>query len=234
MFGLFGKKKSNQATSDSTADSKTQAQMPKGYTPPKGAPTPTRKEAERARRRPLISSDASLSKEEQKAQNAERRARSNEIYKLQQHALRTGDEKHMPAQYRGKVRRWARDYVDASAPFSQWFMPVALLMLPVLFMATKYPQFAYWATVTIYTAFGLMTLQAILVVQRTKLLVKHRFGEDNYPRWLGWQLFARCVYLPNWRLPRPMVKRGEYPEGSSKEDVKAAREAKKANRAGKK
>lgn len=197
----------------------------KGYTPSKGAPTPRRKDAQKARQRPIVSSTATMTKEEKKAWKAENRAKSNELYHKQQHAMRTGDEKNMPYAHRGPVRRWTRDYIDASAPLAQWFMPVALLMLPVIFLTGRFPTFSYWATITIYILFLIMLVQLVMIVRKGKKLAAYRFGAHQLPSGLFFQMLGRGMYMPNWRLPKPQVKRGEFPPGATKEDYRAAKAA---------
>lgn len=228
---MFGKKKQqSEATAEEQVTAVTGADR-KGYTPSKGAPTPRRKDAQKARQRPIIASTVAMTKEEKKALKAENRARSNEAYQKQQHAMRTGDEKNMPISHRGPVRRWTRDYIDASAPFAQWFMPIALLMLPTLFLANRFPTVSYWATITIYVLFVVMLVQLFFIVRKGKKLATYRFGADQIPSGLSFQMVGRGMYMPNWRLPKPQVKRGEFPEGATSEDLRKAKAAEKAAKA---
>src|SRR6266508_5853131 len=73
----------------------------------KGRPTPTRKEAEAARkaayRKPRNRREATqLQRERSRAE----RVRVHE-------AMKSGDDRYLPAPDKGQVRRLARDYVDA-------------------------------------------------------------------------------------------------------------------------
>ncbi len=201
---------------------------PKGYNPAKGAPTPRRKDVEAQRRRPLVADRTALTKDEKKKRKAEDRARSNELYQTQQQAMRTGDERNMPHQHRGKVRRWGRDFIDAASPLAGYFMPLALLLLPTIFLQARFPDFMQWVTLGIYIIFFVMFIQAIFVVRRCKLLATHHFGSDEVPSGFTMQMFGRAFYLRNWRLPKPQVKRGEYPEGATRADLAEAKAAKKA------
>ncbi|VEI12538.1 DUF3043 domain-containing protein [Trueperella bialowiezensis] len=225
---MFGPKKNKEENRDLAPKKKA---LPKGYTPAKGAPTPRRKDVEAARRRPLVSDTKSLTREERRARKAESRAKSNEIYRKQQEAMRTGDERNMPIQHRGPERRFARDFVDASGPLSAFFMPVALMILPLMFLQPKWPDVIIPIVWTMYGVFLLMTIVAFMTGYRAKLLVEYRF--DNVPRGLMLQMVGRAFYLRRWRLPSPQVARGEYPDGGSPADLKAARKARRAKKKGK-
>ena len=63
----------------------------------KGRPTRSRKEAEEARRRPLVPTDRKLAKKQSKEKRAE-------AYARQQEALETGDERYLPVRDKGRPR----------------------------------------------------------------------------------------------------------------------------------
>ncbi|MBM7825525.1 hypothetical protein JOD55_001352 [Arcanobacterium pluranimalium] len=226
---MFGSKKDTSAH-DATA---TQLQdghesTPKGYTPKKGVPTPKRKAVEAANRRPIVADRTKLSKEAKKAQRAENRRRSNELYYKQQQAMRTGDENNMPVQHRGKLRKWARNYVDASGPISGWFMPIAIALIPLMIVQLRFPQIVNFVAIALYVVFFAMLVHAVIIVRRAKVLAGYRYGFDQVPRGFTMQMLGRAFYVRRWRLPAAQVKRGEFPPGSSKEDLKAAKQAAKA------
>ncbi|QRV02853.1 DUF3043 domain-containing protein [Arcanobacterium phocisimile] len=221
---MFGQKK------DSTPATPEVGVVPqeKGYTPPKGTPTPKRKEAQKARRRPIVASTSALTKEEKRKLRAENRAKSNELYYRQQTAMRTGDEKNMPPAHRGRVRRWGRDYIDASAPWGQWFMPLVIPLLLLAVFMSYWPQVAFLAIVGLYAVFIVMVIQLAWIVRKAKILATYKFGADEIPSGFSMQMFSRGMYMPRWRLPSPQVKRGEFPTGGSKEDYRAAKAARKS------
>lgn len=215
---MFGSKKTSNLENSALASPKETTR--KGYTPAKGVPTPRRKDVQARNRRPLVSDVKSLSKEERRQRKAEERARSNELYQKQQHAMRTGDERHMPAQHKGPIRAFGRNYVDASAPISAFFMPVALLLLPIMFFQGRFPQIVIPMVWGMYVVFLLMLIHAIWVARRAKKLALHKFGE--VPPGFLFQMLGRAFYLRRWRLPSPQVARGQFPPGGSREDLKAA------------
>ncbi|MFP7696044.1 DUF3043 domain-containing protein [Trueperella sp. LYQ143] len=225
---MFGFKKQTQ--SQQPHDSQQEAPLPKGYTPAKGAPTPRRKDVQAARRRPLIADTSSMSRSEKRAVRAEQRARSNELYHKQQEAMRTGDERNMPPQHQGRERAWARNYIDATGPYSSMFMPLALLLIPVMFLQYRWPRVFIPVIWVIYALFIAMMVYAVYLARKTKMLAEYHFG--SLPRGFFMQMLGRCFYVRRWRLPVPQVKRGEFPKGSSRQDVKAARQARRNGRRG--
>lgn len=222
-MAVFGSKKTSDLE-DSSLTAPVQTRR-KGYTAAKGAPTPRRKDVEARNRRPLVADTKSLSKAEKRQRKAEERARSNELYEKQQRAMRTGDERNMPAQHRGPIRAFGRNYVDAAAPISAFFMPVALLLLPIMLFQGRFPQIVIPMVWGMYAVFLIMTAHAILVSRRAKKLAVHKFGE--VPSGFFFQMLGRCFYLRRWRLPSPQVARGEFPAGGTRQDLKEARVAKK-------
>lgn len=222
MFG--SKKKPEEFPPEETQPTK--ATAPKGYNPSKGSPTPRRRDVEAARRRPLVSDTKSMSRDEKRAYKAEQRARSSEVYQKQQDAMRTGNQSEMPVQHRGAERALARDFVDATGPLSAFFMPIALLILPVMLLQPRWPEVIIPIVWFLYGVFLLMAIIAFITGKRAKDLVEYRFGEA--PKGLLLQMVGRAFYLRRWRLPSPQVARGEYPEGGSPADLKDARRAKRA------
>lgn len=173
----------------------------------KGRPTPTRKEREAANRRPLVPKDRKAAK---KAARAER----NAIWDKEQYAMKTGDEANLPANHRGRVRRWGRDYVDARRSLSSWFMPLALVTLVVLMLMRIDPVIAFWVTIAIYLLFFIMIGDAFLMSRKVKKLAEKKFGEDQVPPGFRWMVATRGFYPRRMRRPIPKVMPGEWPEGA--------------------
>ncbi len=226
---MFGKKKETEA--EVTPEEVTPV-LPKGQSPRKGSPTPKRKQAEAANRRPIVADHRALTKEEKRIRKAEERARSDEAWRKQQQAMKTGDERNMPAQHAGAVRRFARDYLDARSGLAVAFMPMALVLLASIFIQAYWPQIFVYVTLGVYGIFIIMILDSLLAVRNARLLAEGKFGEDKVPPRFFWQIFTRTFYLRRWRLPAPQVKRGEYPAGATKEDLKEARRARKERKKG--
>ena len=228
MFGFKKKESQSQQVVEK------EKPLPKGYTPKKGAPTPTRKEAQARHYHPLVADKTKLTREQKKERRARARAASDAQWQREQKAMREGDEAHMPYQHKGKVRKFGRDYIDASAPISGWFMPVAILLIPFMFLTGRFPALSFYGTIFFYGIFVLMLIHALYIVGKSKKLAAFKFGSANVPRGFRWQMLGRAFYLRRWRLPAAQVKYGEFPEGGTKDDWKRMKAAQKEERAARK
>jgi hypothetical protein len=177
----------------------------------KGRPTPRRREAEQRNRHPVVGSprlSPNATKEERKAAKAaQREALAAERLKARE-AMVTGDERYLPAQHRGPARRWARDYVDARWNLGELLLPLALVIL----LLGLVPQLS---VVTIYLVPALYVFALAVVVngyfmsRRINRMAVERFGESA--RGVGRYAALRSAQVRRFRMPKPMVKRGESP-----------------------
>ncbi|MFH5822999.1 DUF3043 domain-containing protein [Georgenia sp. AZ-5] len=170
----------------------------------KGRPTPKRKVAEARNRRPLVPDDR---------KEAKRRAREarNEAYARQRRAMATGDERYLPARDKGPVRRYVRDYVDARWSVAEFFMPVALLMIVVMFFAGSVPELATVVVFGMYAVLFVAIIDSLIMVFLLKRRLRKKFDEQDIPGWTGFYAFSRSFYWRRLRQPKPQVKRGQFP-----------------------
>lgn len=168
----------------------------------KNRPTPTRKEREAVRRRPLVEADRKAAKTTDKLKRREQTARTRQ-------AMLTGDESALPARDRGPARRYVRDYVDARWSIGEFMLPVMIVVLALSFVGRA------WALTIIYPlVYGLLVVaaaDAFLMWRRTKKRLEAKFGADKLPSGLPWYAVMRAFQMRRTRMPRPLVKRGEYP-----------------------
>ncbi|WP_164719723.1 DUF3043 domain-containing protein [Flaviflexus ciconiae] len=179
----------------------------KAETRGKGRPTPTRKEAEAANRRPLVPKD-------RKAAKREARARRDAEFQREQLAMKTGDEAQLPYAHKGPVRRWARDYIDARFNIASYFFGLALAVLLLVFLQILNPDIAVIAMVILYGVMLIMLIDSFIASGKMKKKAVEKFGDDRVPRGIRWQMFGRTFYPRRWRRPIPMVDRGEWPAGA--------------------
>ncbi len=170
----------------------------------KGRPTPKRKEVEAARRRPLGSTDRKAAAKKQRA--AARTAREREYQ-----ALQTGDERYLPARDKGPVKRWVRDYVDARRSLGEFFLPLSIGMLLATFLTANSVVAGLVTIVVLYLIVAATIIDAFVLSRILKKRLARRFGEQNVPRGSLMYGVLRAFQIRRTRLPKPQVKRGEYP-----------------------
>lgn len=169
-------------------------------TPGKGRPTPKRREQEAANRRPLIADDRKVARQQHKQAVAEERARMRR-------ALDTGEERYLPPRDKGPQRRFARDYVDARWGVGEWLIIGVLVFLGLSFIPTPTMQMA--STVGMLAFVFLVIFEGFWVGRQVKKRVEAKFGVmEPGTRWYA---AMRSTQMRRMRLPRPQVKRGEFP-----------------------
>jgi Protein of unknown function (DUF3043) len=167
----------------------------------KGRPTPTRKEAEAARRARL-----KPPRDRREASRQMRERRRNERMKMQD-ALRSGDERHLPARDRGPVRRFCRDFVDARWNVAEWLLPLLLIILFLSFLGAG-SAFAAWLQVVVWSATIIGTVfDTLLLIWRTRRELHRRFPDENRRGAVAYAVL-RSSQLRRLRLPKPQVDRG--------------------------
>ncbi|WP_158864644.1 DUF3043 domain-containing protein [Leifsonia sp. AG29] len=168
----------------------------------KGAPTPSRREQEAARKRPLVPTDR---KEAARAAR-QKQAEAREKARL---GMAAGDDRYLTARDRGPQRRFVRDYVDARFSIGEFLIPVMLLVIVLTFLP--------WQAVQVYGLFALWAFFLIAVIDCVLLgflvtrRVGEKFGKTKVERGLRWYAAMRALQLRVMRLPKPQVKRGQYP-----------------------
>jgi Protein of unknown function (DUF3043) len=168
----------------------------------KGRATPTRKEAEAARKAYLGGLSGDPKERKKAARDAQRSS-----YDRSRQALRSGDERNYPVRDQGPAKAFVRDYVDGRLRLLELLMPLVILCWATLLMHnTKiyiYSSFVMEIVVVLGIVLG------VYLSQRVKKLVGAQFG-DGEMRGTGFYAFSRAVMPRPLRQPRPRVTmRGE-------------------------
>jgi hypothetical protein len=175
----------------------TQARLKAG----KGAPTPSRAQQEAARKRPLVPNDRKEAAKQARAKAAESRERARV-------GMAVGDERYLPMRDRGPQKKYVRDYVDARFSVGEVLIPVMFAVILLTFIPDAAVQsigiLALWAFFLIAVA-DVVVLGFML---NRKLAAK--FGADKVER-VRWYAAMRALQLRPLRLPKPQVKRRQYP-----------------------
>ena len=137
----------------------------------KGRPTPTRKEAEAARKAALAGTT-----DPRTARKAERSAARQARVEAQQ-ALRSGDEKRLPARDAGPVKAYVRDWVDGRISMGEVFIPVAVLVLVVGFIRVPAVQVVLlWTWLIVLVG---VVVDSLYIVWRLRRTLPQRFPDAD-------------------------------------------------------
>lgn len=204
----------------SASEAKPEPTYPKGYTPPKGRPTPKRHEqeikrgvlrdpdaltpAQRSQRNKDLK--ASMTKEEWKAYKKEQRAENRRANREMQARMDAGDERYLMDRDKGEVRRYVRDWVDARRFFNNYVMPVALVLLLVMLIGTWLPRVATALSALTMVFILAIFIEAFIIGIRANKAVRAKFPETTDTGFgLGMYAFSRANQPRNWRSPKPQV-----------------------------
>lgn len=201
---MFGRRKTTAGTT-ATQDPATH---PEG--PGKNRPTPKRREAEAARKQPLVPASRAAGG----GSKAARQAAREERVKARERMM-LGDEQYLMVRDRGPVRRFARDYVDARWNLAELLLPVMLVVLALSFVGSGLQRTnpgVYGGILAVtYTIVVMSAADAFLMSQRLKRAVRDTFGADTDTKGLAWYAVMRAFQIRRTRVPRPAVKRGQRP-----------------------
>lgn len=187
----------DNSASKTTSEFTTAVDSPIG----KGRPTPSRKEREAANRRPLVPVGKEARKE-QRGRVAEQRNRARI-------GLANGEEKFLPARDKGEQRKYVRDYIDARWSVGEAMIPIMVIVI----LLSLIPAASAFTLVALWGFFVLAIIDCLLVGQRirSKLAAAHG-GADKVEAGLRWYAAMRALQMKPMRLPKPQVKRGEFPK----------------------
>lgn len=167
----------------------------------KGTPTPSRKEAQAARKKnPLIGGD-------KKAANKQARERYRMERAKEMQALRTNDEANLPIRDRGPVRKYIRNYVDARRNFGEYLLIAAIVFILITIISKSLPNVALYAILGLYGLFIISIVDTIIMWRQLKKRLINKFGQDAVRGTLMYAV-TRSLQLRRMRLPKPVVKHG--------------------------
>lgn len=175
---------------------------PQGKPGGKGRPTPSRKEAEAARK-------AQFRKPRNKREAAvQRRQRSRTERVKMQDAMKSGDERYLPAQDKGPVRRFARDYVDARWSLMEFALPVLLVVaLGGMILSTRIAAAAPLINLFFLFMIVAIAIDWIILTRGLKSKLRRTMPEAE-TKGVGFYAVRRTMQMRRWRLPKPQVARG--------------------------
>lgn len=196
--GVFGRNKEAPPAQEvvDSASRSNEAQRAQG----KGAPTPKRSVQQAARKRPLVQTDRKGAREQSRASVRDQRAKMRQ-------ALDTDDERFLPLRDKGPSRRYIRQFVDARINVGEFLMIAALVFVVLSFFQSLAVQsavlMAFWVLIVV------VIVDCILLRRKLRNRLTEKFGAPNQgDLWYG---VTRALQLRRLRLPKPQVRRGQYP-----------------------
>ncbi|NNC10422.1 DUF3043 domain-containing protein [Planctomonas sp. JC2975] len=166
----------------------------------KGHATPSRATREAARKRPLVPADRKAAARDARGKNAEARERARV-------GMAAGDERYLTQRDRGPQRRFVRDYVDARYTVAEFLMPVMLVIIVLTFIPV--PALQYYGIIVLWLFFALAIIDSAIMTFTMKRRLRGKFA--TIERGLTWYAVMRALQFRMIRMPKPQVRRGQYP-----------------------
>jgi hypothetical protein len=158
----------------------------------KEGPTPSRREAEAARRQRV---NRTLTKKEARIE-ASRQARAQRL-------------KSMNARDNTPEKALLRDYIDARFSAGELLLPSLVVILAASFLGTRFLAITAYATVLMYLFIAWVLIDALFFMWRgyTRVLAERLPNASSR----GLKLYGlnRCIQIRRFRMPPPRIKRGE-------------------------
>ena len=199
---MFGRRKEAPSAQETIDQQAAEAAARQNSVAGKGAPTPTRKAQEAARKRPLVPEDRKASKAADRAAVAEQRLKMRQ-------AMDSGDEKFLPVRDKGPQKRFARDYVDARFSLGEYLMFGALLFVIISLLVPASSQQMIYVLGAFWVMFLAVFVDVFILSRKLRKRLGEKFGEVE--RGTVWYGSMRSLQFRRLRLPKPQVNRGQFP-----------------------
>lgn len=200
-------KRSDESATTTTAQDELSVTESKPTAAPKGRPTPTRKEAEAARKAALKGGPPpGASKKEQRI--AARTKAQQERAKAREGMAR-GDERYLPVRDQGPVRKFVRDYVDSRRTLAEFFVPVAVAVLLLgLMRDTRLQAFVtlVWMLIIVFVA-----VDTTIMLYRMNSKLKAQWPDKAERKGVNLYAVMRGLQIRRLRVPPPQFKAGGRP-----------------------
>lgn len=157
----------------------------------KDRPTPTRKEAEAARRQRMTTT---LSKKEAR-QTASRQSRATRM-------------KAISAREAAPEKVLMRDYIDARFNLGEFLLPSVVVILAVTILGSYWPSVTLIATLAMYLFILGVFVDGYLMWRGFKRVLAARLPKAS-PKGLLMYGMTRSTQIRRFRSPAPRIKRGE-------------------------
>ena len=166
----------------------------------KGRPTPSRKEAE------ALNKARNKVPRTRKEQAQARRLTRGESSSKMRDAMKTGDERYLPARDKGPVRRFIRDFVDSKFSLIELLLPVMVVVLVLGWSGS--PALASFANASLLAVLLVMVIEVVRMRLRLRKELQSRFPDEPLN---GTTYYAvmRSLQMRFMRMPKAQVKIGQ-------------------------
>jgi len=169
----------------------------------KGRPTPTRREREAERKRPLVSNDRAEARRQARAAGQIQREKARI-------GMANGEERYLPMRDRGPQKKFVRDYIDARFSVGEALIPLMLGVIVLTFFPQVIVQTIGLIALWVFFAVAVIDCFVVGLIVKKKLAAK--FGETRVESGVRWYAAMRALQLRVMRMPKAQVARGAYPE----------------------
>lgn len=190
-MAFFRRNNNDVADSDPTPEESAETTPRPAGPVKKDRPTPTRKEAEAARRQRVT---RNLSKKEARAEQTK--------------ANREQRMKTMQARDASPEKELMRDHVDSRRNLGEFLLPSLIVILALTFLAGTFQFVAAISTVLMYLFILLVVFDGFLMWRGFKKLLAERLPKSSTKGLLFYGM-NRAIQIRRFRIPPPRVKRGE-------------------------
>jgi hypothetical protein len=103
-----------------------------------------------------------------------------------------------------------RDYVDARFNLGEFLIPVMFVV--ILLTLVPAPEIQAGVMLGLYGFVVLVIGDSLFLGMRLMKKMREKFGTDRVERGIRWYATMRALQFRRLRLPKPQVKRGDYPK----------------------
>lgn len=121
-------------------------------------------------------------------------------------AMKTGEERYLPARDRGPVKRFVRDFIDSRLSFIELMVP--LLVISMVLGWTGNVKAIQLGNTLLFTTLLLIIVDGVMLRFRIRRQLAKRFPHESHK---GAVLYGimRSVQMKFMRLPKAQVKIGQ-------------------------
>lgn len=169
----------------------------------KGRPTPSRKQAQAAAKE-----RARASRDVRGGSKKEQRQRRTDQSRKMREAMKSGDERYLPARDKGPVKRFVRDFVDSRLCFAEFLLPllIAIMVLGQGSSALVNVSGDLWTA-----TFVLTVVDTCWMLWRLKKALREKFPNQSTKGTTSYAVL-RVLQMRFMRMPKPQVGLGGKPK----------------------